>query len=247
MKATLLNPEACPKYCSRVITNIDNTIQTPQWMQKRLKRSGQQSHSPIVDITNYVLLELGQPMHAFDLEKIDGEIIVRKANQNEKLELLNGQTVELDKDTLVIADNKSAIAMAGIMGGESTSTQPDSTKILYEAAFFEPVNIAGKARSYGLHTESSLRFERGVDFELAEKAIERATELTLEICGGKAGPIQVEINNEFMPNPQPISISIEKIQTILGFDIDFDWATQKFQSLDFEIISATNSSWTIQP
>ena len=247
IKATLLNPEACPKYCSRLITNIDNTKQTPHWMQKRLKRSGQQSHSPIVDITNYVLLELGQPMHAFDLEKIDGQIIVRKAKQNEKLELLNGQTVELNNDTLVIADNKSAIAMAGIMGGESTSTQPDSTEILYEAAFFEPVNIAGKARSYGLHTESSLRFERGVDFELAEKAIERATELTLEICGGKAGPIQVEINNEFMPNPQPISISIEKIQTILGFDIDFDWATQKFQSLDFEIIGATDSSWTIQP
>jgi phenylalanyl-tRNA synthetase beta chain len=153
-------------------------------MAQKLQRANQQLHSPIVDITNYVLLELGQPMHAFDLSKINGNINVRSAKKNEELELLNGQSVTLSEDTLVIADEKSAIAIAGVIGGMGSSTLESSTEILLEAAFFEPVAISGVARSYGLHTEASLRFERGVDFKMAGHAMERATELVLEICGG---------------------------------------------------------------
>ena len=188
-KSSGSNPKECPKYLTRVIEGVDNTASTPDWMAKKLQRASQQLHSPIVDITNYVLLELGQPMHAFDLSKINGNINVRSAKKNEELELLNGQIVNLSEDTLVIADEKSAIAIAGVIGGMGSSTLESSTEILLEAAFFEPVAISGIARSYGLHTEASLRFERGVDFNMADQAMERATELVLEICGGTASEI----------------------------------------------------------
>lgn len=241
------NTKACPKYLTRVIKGIDNTVETPKWMAQKLKRASQQTHSPVVDITNYVLLELGQPMHAFDLQKINGGIDVRMAKKGEKLELLNDQTVSLREDTLVIADDQSAIAMAGVMGGMSTSTQVDSSEILFESAFFEPVSIAGVARSYGLHTESSLRFERGVDFNLAHIALERATELVLEICGGEASKINECIDDAQLPHVEPITITLEKISKVLGFELDHDWIEAKFISLDFEIVEKTAGSWTIVP
>ncbi len=159
-KSSVSNPKECPKYLTRVIEGVDNNVPTPDWMAKKLLRASQQLHSPIVDITNYVLLELGQPMHAFDLSKINGNINVRSAKKNEELELLNGQSAKLSEDTLVIADEKSAIAIAGVIGGMGTSTLESSSEILLEAAFFEPVALSGIARSYGLHTEASLRFER---------------------------------------------------------------------------------------
>ena len=238
---------ACPKYLTRVIKGVDNTVQTPEWMAQRLTRSGQQLHSPVVDITNYVLLELGQPMHAFDTKKISGGINVRMAKQGESIELLNEQTIELNNDTLVIADDEKALAVAGIMGGMHTSTQANSDEILLESAFFEPTHIAGKARNYGLHTESSLRFERGVDFGITELAMERASELVLQICGGEAGSVNVCIDKESLPKLEAITITQQRIQQILGFELDSDWILEKFKNLDFEIIDKSADSWTILP
>ena len=247
MNASVSNTLACPKYLTRIVKGIDNSVATPEWMARKLVRSGQQLHSPVVDITNFVLLELGQPMHAFDLSKINGDITVRMANAGEKIELLNEQTVELKDNTLVIADDTNALAIAGVMGGMNSATQTDSSDILLESAFFEPVSIAGKARGYGLHTESSLRFERGVDFHMTHMAMERATQLIVEICGGQVGPISECIDESSLPELNPITITKAKIQKILGFELESDWIEEKFTNLDFEITSKDADSWTIIP
>ena len=241
------NPRECAKYLTRVIEGVDNNAQTPKWMAQKLLRASQQLHSPIVDITNYVLLELGQPMHAFDLKTINGDIEVRSAHKNEKLELLNGQTVSLTEKTLVIADEKSAIAIAGVMGGMKTATLENSTDILFESAFFDPISIAGIARSYGLHTEASLRFERGVDFNITRQAIERATELVLEICGGTASEINECVDSKSLPALEPIEISNDKISRVLGFDLEPSWIESKFKFLEFEFTTNSANSWTIKP
>ena len=246
-KSSVSNPKECPKYLTRVIEGVDNNVPTPDWMAKKLLRASQQLHSPIVDITNYVLLELGQPMHAFDLSKINGNIDVRSAKKNEELELLNGQSANLSEDTLVIADEKSAIAIAGVIGGMGTSTLESSSEILLEAAFFEPVALSGIARSYGLHTEASLRFERGVDFNITHQAMERATELVLEICGGTASQINETVDSKLLPKLEPIQISIEKISKVLGFDLDPSWVESKFKFLDFDFKKNKDHSWTIVP
>ena len=246
-KSSVSNPKECPKYLTRVIEGVDNNASTPEWMVQKLLRASQQLHSPIVDISNYVLLELGQPMHAFDLSKINGNINVRSAKKDEELELLNGQSVTLSEDTLVIADEKSAIAIAGVIGGMGTSTLENSTDILLESAFFEPVAISGIARSYGLHTDASLRFERGVDFNMAGHAMERATELVLEICGGKASEINETVDSKSLPKLEPIQISIEKISKVLGFDLDPSWVESKFKFLDFDFKKNKDNSWTIIP
>ena len=241
------NTSACPKYLTRSIKGIDNSVQTPQWMADKLKRSGQATHSPVVDVTNYVLMELGQPMHAFDLAKIQGDIQVRNAKLGETVDLLNDSTVELKEDTLVITDAKSVLAIAGVMGGEASSTQTTTTDILLESAFFEPVSIAGKARNYGLHTESSLRFERGVDFNITELALDRAAQLVIEICGGEASEITKSVDESALPKLEPITITQAKIQKILGFELDSNWIEEKFINLDFEISDKTSNSWTIIP
>ncbi len=185
----LQSPGRCPRYVGRVIRGVDVSRPSPLWLQEKLRRCGIRSIDAVVDVTNYVLLELGQPMHAFDLDALQGGIVVRTARPGESLELLDGQTVELKPDTLVIADHKAPVAMAGIMGGQASAVSDTTTNILLEAAFFTPDLLAGKARSYGLHTESSHRFERGVDFQLQEAAMERASQLLLSIVGGEAGPI----------------------------------------------------------
>ena len=241
------NTSACPKYLTRSIKGINNSVQTPQWMADKLKRSGQATHSPVVDVTNYVLMELGQPMHAFDLAKIQGDIQVRNAKLGETVDLLNDSTVELKEDTLVITDAKSVLAIAGVMGGEASSTQTTTTDILLESAFFEPVSIAGKARNYGLHTESSLRFERGVDFNITELALDRAAQLVIEICGGEASEITKSVDESALPKLEPITITQAKIQKILGFELDSNWIEEKFINLDFEISDKTSNSWTIIP
>ena len=241
------NTSACPKYLTRSIKGINNSVQTPQWMADKLKRSGQSTHSPVVDVTNYVLMELGQPMHAFDLAKIQGDIQVRNAKLGETVDLLNDSTVELKEDTLVITDAKSVLAIAGVMGGEASSTLTTTTDILLESAFFEPVSIAGKARNYGLHTESSLRFERGVDFNITELALDRAAQLVIEICGGKASEITKSVDESALPKLEPITITQAKIQKILGFELDSNWIEEKFINLDFEISDKTSNSWTIIP
>lgn len=246
-KAKVSNPNACPKYLTRIIEGIDNNAITPKWMAQRLQRASQQLHSPVVDITNYVLLELGQPMHAFDLNKINGNIDVRMAKSGEKLELLNEQTVSLNKNTLVIADQKSAIAVAGVMGGMKTATQPDSSEVLLESAFFDSIAVSGVARSFGLHTESSIRFERGVDFNITHQAMERATELVLDICGGKASAINECIDSSTLPKLETILITREKISSVLGFDLDPSWIESKFKFLGFNITKKNNNSWAIIP
>jgi phenylalanyl-tRNA synthetase beta chain len=243
----VLTPKHCPKYLVRVIENIDNTKPTPKWMVDKLVRSGFATHSAIVDITNFVLLELGQPMHSFDLAKINGDISVRLASQGENLTLLNEDKVELDEKTLIIADNNSALAIAGVMGGMASSTSESTTAIVLESAFFDNVLIAGCARSYGLHTESSLRFERGVDFSLAERAIERATQLVLEICGGNAGEVISQISKENLPTRDEISVSFAKINQVLGFELDQDWIIKKFEALDFIISKVDAENISIIP
>ena len=241
------NPSECSKYLTRVIEGVDNSVETPKWMAQKLLRASQQLHSPIVDITNYVLLELGQPMHAFDLKTINGGIEVRSAHKSETLELLNGQTVSLTEKTLVIADEKSAIAIAGVMGGMKTATLENSSEILLESAFFDQISIAGIARSYGLHTEASLRFERGVDFNITHQAMERATELVLEICGGNASVINECIDPQSLPALEPIEISNDKISKVLGFDLEPSWIESKFKFLEFEFTTNSTNSWTIKP
>ena len=182
-------PAACPRYLGRVIRAVNGAAQTPSWMQQRLTRSGIRSLGPLVDVTNYVLLELGQPMHAFDLARLSGGICVRQARSGETLTLLDERVVKLDAGTLVIADHDQPLAIAGVMGGLASGVSASTHDLFLECAFFAPEAIAGCARKYAMHTDSAHRFERGVDPQLQSRAMERATGLLLEICGGTAGPV----------------------------------------------------------
>ncbi len=247
ISASVSNPKACPKYLSRSISGIDNTVKTPQSIANKLLHSGQQLHSPVVDITNFVLLELGQPLHAFDSEKIKGDIEIRNAKSGEEIELLNETNAQLNENTLIVADQQKVLAIAGIMGGMEASTQENSTQILLESAFFEPVAIAGKARDYGLHTESSLRFERGVDFAITKTALDRATDLIVQICGGKASEISSCIDKSALPKLPSINISQQRIQKVLGFEMSNEWIEAKFKSLGFEVSKKTANSWSVIP
>lgn len=211
-------PEACARYVGRVIRGLDLKQATPQWMQERLRRSGIRSLGPAVDVTNYVLLELGQPMHAFDLAKISGGIIVRMGS-DEKLKLLDDSEVTVKADTLVIADSEKALAMAGIMGGDESAVSDDTVDILFESAWFNPLAIAGKARNYGKHTDSSHRFERGVDAQLQVAAIERATALMLEICGGQPGPVVVAESAEYLPVAAQVPLRKARLSQQLGIEL----------------------------
>ena len=214
-------PDACPRYVGRIIKGINIKAASPLWMQEKLRRSGIRSIDPVVDVTNFILLELGQPMHAFDLAKLDGGIIVRKAVQDETLVLLDDQEIKLNSDTLVIADNSKVLAMAGVMGGAESGVNAETTQdILLESAYFNPISIAGKARNFGLHTDSSHRFERGVDFELQRTAIERATALLLEIVGGEAGPIVEKTSAADLPKCAEITLVEASIEKMLGLTIE---------------------------
>jgi phenylalanyl-tRNA synthetase beta chain len=177
-------PADCPRYVGRIVSGIDQSRTSPLWMQERLRRSGVRPISPVVDVTNYVMLELGQPMHAFDLNELQGGIRVRRAQADETLELLDGRVVTLRDTTLVIADEKRAVALAGIMGGVGSGVTDETVDVFLESAYFDPTNLAGQARHYALHTDASHRYERGVDPELQRKAMERATQLLTEIVGG---------------------------------------------------------------
>ncbi|WP_373506703.1 phenylalanine--tRNA ligase subunit beta [Thiocapsa sp.] len=212
----LLAPTACPRYVCRVIRNIDPSATTPWWMQERLRRGGIRAISPVVDVTNYVLLELGQPMHGFDLAKLDGEIRVRMAVEGERIALLNGEEATLRADTLVIADAGRAVALAGIMGGAETAVGSETRDVLLESAFFAPLAISGKARSYGLHTDSSHRFERGVDPELQIRALERATRLLTAIVGGEPGPVVEAISEVDLPKPGTLTLRLARVAQVLG-------------------------------
>ncbi|MDD2769997.1 MAG: phenylalanine--tRNA ligase subunit beta, partial [Methylococcus sp.] len=239
-------PEACPRYLGRVIAGIDARAETPQWLKERLRRSGLRSLGPAVDVTNYVLLELGQPLHAFDLAKLAGDIHVRQAREGEELMLLNGESIELTQDALVIADEEKALALAGIMGGEESAVSEATTDIFLECAFFSPPLIMGKARRFGLATDSSHRFERGVDPALQHRAIERATALLLEIAGGSAGPITETVRNDLLPVRSPIRLREKRIERLLGLALARDEVADLLVSLGMGVVEDA-LGWTVTP
>lgn len=231
-QAVLVNaPQACPAYYGRVIEGVNAQASTPDWMVRNLERSGVRSISAIVDIINYVLLELGQPMHAFDLARLGDHIEVRFAKNGEMLKLLNDTEVKLANDDLVIADNNGAIALAGIMGGEPTSVTQTTSAIFLESAFFTPDIMAGKARRLGLSTDSSYRFERGVDFGNTLNALERATAFILEICGGKAGAITQAVTE--LPVRNKVSLRYARLCSVLGMQIPQATVTKLLTQLVF--------------
>ncbi|QXH33198.1 phenylalanine--tRNA ligase subunit beta [Pseudomonas muyukensis] len=239
-------PAACPRYLGRVIRNVDLSKPTPLWMVERLRRSDVRSIDAAVDITNYVMLELGQPMHAFDLAEINGGIRVRMAEEGEKLVLLDGQEVALRADTLVIADHTRALAIAGVMGGEHSGVNTEKTRDLFlESAFFEPISVAGKARSYGLHTDASHRYERGVDSQLAREAMERATALVLEIVGGEAGPVVEAVSEQHLPNIAPITLRDDRITQMLGMQMEAAQVEQLLNALELKTSASGAGQWTV--
>ncbi|KJF94633.1 phenylalanine--tRNA ligase [Photobacterium angustum] len=235
-------PAACPRYLGRIVRNVNVQAETPLWMQEKLRRCGTRSIDPIVDITNYVLLEMGQPMHAFDLAKIDGGIVVRMAEQGEKLTLLDGNEAELNDNTLVIADNKQALAIAGIFGGEFSGVNTETKDVLLECAFFAPDAIRGRARSYGLHTDSSHRFERGVDATLQMKAMERATALIVEICGGEVAPIVEAESEADLPKAATIELRRTKLDRLLGHSIASEEVGEILTRLGCDV-ETTDAGW----
>ncbi len=235
---------ACPRYLGRVIEGINPEAETPVWMQEKLRRSGLRSLGPVVDVTNYVMLEWGQPMHAFDLDTLNGGIQVRMGKAGEKLTLLDGQEIDINPETLLICDENAPLALAGIMGGEGSGVT-DSTKNLFlEAAFFSPDAIAGKARSYGLHTDSSHRFERGVDPELAQQAMQRATALLLEIVGGQAGPVTEIVSADDLPQPAIITLREERIKRVLGLALEAEEVSEQLTRLGLDL-KRENASWQV--
>lgn len=211
--------QACPRYCGRIISGIDASSPTPEWMKQRIERSGVRSISALVDITNYVMLELGQPLHAFDNQKLQGAIHVRFPKQGEHLKLLNEQLVTPDTDTLLIADDSCALALAGIMGGADSAVSEKTTEVFLESAFFQPNVIAGKARELGFSSDSSYRFERGVDFQHQRRAIERATQLVLDICGGLPGPVIETVTEQYLPQRLPVTLRSQRADKVLGVSL----------------------------
>jgi len=226
---------ACPRYLGRVIKGINPSATTPLWMVEKLRRCGTRSIDPVVDVTNYVLLELGHPMHAFDLAKLDGGINVRFAKPEEKLTLLDENEVTLKEGTLVIADDSKALAMAGIFGGLESGVTSNTTDIFLESAFFAPLAILGKARQYGLHTDSSHRYERGIDPTLQHDAIERATELLLSIVGGQAGPVVEAKSDADIPKIKNVSLRREKLDSRIGHHIEDAQVTEILTRLGFTV------------
>ncbi len=238
----------CPRYLGRVLRGLNVKAETPLWMQERLRRCGLRSIDPIVDVTNYVLLEFGQPMHAFDLAKLQGAVQVRRAQNEEKLTLLDESEVTLREDTLIIADDRGPIAMAGIFGGADTGVDAETTTdILLECAFFQPLSVTGRARSYGLRTDSSHRFERGVDPQVQFKAIERATSLLLAICGGQAGPVINQTAEDKLPAEKKVSLRREKLTRLVGMAFDDAEVVDILTRLGLTV-QATETGWdTVVP
>ena len=242
----VLAPSACPRYLGRVIRNVDLSKPTPLWMVERLRRADVRSIDAAVDITNYVMLELGQPLHAFDLAEINGGIRVRMAEEGEKLVLLDGQEVSLRSDTLVIADHSRALAIAGVMGGEHSGVSTTTRDVFLESAFFDQIAVAGKARSYGLHTDASHRYERGVDWQLAREAMERATGLLLEITGGEAGPIIETVSEQHLPKIAPVTLRAQRISQMLGMDMDASEVERLLSGLGLGISADGAGQWRVE-
>ncbi|WP_373018941.1 phenylalanine--tRNA ligase subunit beta [Thiomicrorhabdus sp.] len=243
-KVVVAEAAACPKYLGCVVSGFDTQAKTPLWMKQKLERGGVRSLSLVVDITNYVLLELGQPMHAFDMDKLQGQIQVRKAQSGESLVTLDEKELSLKDDTLVIADDSGAIALAGIMGGLNTSVTDETKTIFFECAHFTPLAVVGKARQYGLHTDSSHRFERGVDPMLPERALNRALQLFTEIAGGQVSEIEAVVSDAHLAKPVTIELRRQTITKRLGLEIDDVKVESIFKGLGFGI-ETTADGWSV--
>lgn len=249
MDIDLQAPQQCPIYGSRIIKGIDNTQVTPLWMKEKLRRSGIRSIHPVVDVTNYVMLELGQPMHAFDLHQIQGGIVVRMANDGETLQLLDESEATLTPEFLVIADQHRALAVAGVMGGLDSGVSANTQDIILESAYFDPATIMGKSRKLGVHTESGLRFERGVDWDLQERALHRATDLITEICGGQVAPIKMAQAASHIPQQHTIRLTRDHLNKVLGFAVPDEQVSRILSDLgiandfDGQTWTATSPSW----
>ena len=239
-------PAGCPRYLGRVLRNVDLTAETPLWMQEKLRRSGIRSIDAAVDVTNYVLLELGQPMHAFDRDEISGGIVVRMARPGEKLVLLDGQEVDLTEDTLVIADHDKPVAIAGVMGGEHSGVSEKTRDLVLESAYFDPITLAGKARHYGLHTDASHRFERGVDYQLARTAMERATRLLMDIVGGEPGEIIEVVDDAELPKAQMVELREQRLADVLGLAIERAKVEEILTRLGLHIDKLLKDGWRIR-
>jgi phenylalanyl-tRNA synthetase beta chain len=240
----ITDADGCGRFTGRVIKGVNAKAPTPAWMVERLARCGQRSISALVDVTNYVMLELGRPLHVYDLDKLKGGIDVRFGKKGEQLKLLNEQTVELDETVLAITDASGPIGLAGIMGGDSTKAELDTTNVYLESAFFYPLAIQGRARKYNFTSDASHRFERGVDFDNNVDGIERATQLILDICGGQAGPTVDTVAK--LPQRKPVSMRIARCVKIIGKEISADEMASTFTKLGFTT-TRTAEAFTVTP
>lgn len=239
-------PAACPRYLGRVITGLRTDAITPLWMQNRLMRSGLHPIHPFVDVTNYVMLELGQPMHAFDLAKLGSSIEIRQARAQESIELLNGKTVSLAQGTLVIADQQQVLAVAGVMGGQSSAVSASTSDIFLECAYFDPIAVSQSSRQLGVVTDSSYRFERGVDFTLQARAMERCCELLQAIAGGTMGPVTELVHTNELPPRKAILLRAAQITRLLGVDIPAAEVSRLLSALGMHVTS-TAEGWQVVP
>ena len=239
-------PEGCARYAGRVLRGLDPAARTPLWMSERLRRCGVRAVSPIVDVTNYVMLELGQPLHAFDLERLEGGIRVRRASVGERLTLLDEREVELRPSTLVIADHRRPVALAGIMGGLDTAVSEATRDVFLESAWFGPSELMGEPRHYRLNTDASHRFERGVDPTLQRDAIERATRLLVDIAGGQTGPIIDEQEPSHLPNPSEIRLRADRIERVIGMEVPDAEVADGLRRLGMEV-AETDGGWSVTP
>jgi phenylalanyl-tRNA synthetase beta chain len=243
---TLSAPAGCPKFTCRIVRGIDNRKPSPSWLRERLRRAGLRPISPVVDITQYVMLELGQPMHAYDLSKLKGGLDARYARSGESITLLDGKEYKLESDVVVIADEAGPVGMGGVMGGLASSCTPATTDILFEAAFFPPAAIAGRGRRHGLVTDAGQRFERGVDPIHQERAVARATGLLLEIAGGKAGPTHVIQLDDKLPRRPDVKLRRDRIAKLLGTTIADVDVRGTLESLGMRVVDAADG-WLVTP
>jgi phenylalanyl-tRNA synthetase beta chain len=245
LEISLSAPEACPSYAGRILRGVNAAAPTPELIVRRLERSGVRAISAIVDLTNYVMLELGQPMHAFDLAKLTGNIDVRFAKPGETLELLNGQTIDLEPDMLLICDDSGPVALAGIMGGEATAVTAQTTEVFLEAAFFSPAVVAGKWRRLGFSTDASHRYERGVDYEGISRAYERLSQLILEVCGGEAA-VANDVTAS-LPTRADVKVRVERVEKVLGMAISAQRVGEILQHLEMQPRTSGNAFVTTPP
>jgi phenylalanyl-tRNA synthetase beta chain len=239
-------PQICPRYVGRVIRGVNPKAATPLWMIEKLRRCGVRSLGPVVDVTNFVMLELGHPMHAFDLNKLSGAVIVRHAQDGESLKLLDDSEHVLSAEDLVIADQQRAVALAGIMGGALTAVSEATVDVFVECAWFEPRSIAGTCRRLGMHTDASHRFERHVNAHGQARAIERATELLLSMVGGHAGPLVDTVQVEHLPCAHAISLREQRIRRLLGTDVPAPEVQAILHNLHLDV-RAVADGWSVTP